>query len=127
MLEEDRSPNHALQRTAAGRRGCNRRFCVAAIAKAWAVRRQHFVIMKTNRFLVSGLVGVLALISAAYCFWLMTVPLSYDLVYICSDWICRIAWSLCHRADRFIYLRHAFASVTSCPAKSTDHAARLTT
>jgi hypothetical protein len=39
--------------------------------------------MKTKRFLmVSGLVGVLSLISAAYCFWLMTVPLSYDLVYV---------------------------------------------
>jgi len=23
-----------------------------------------------------------ALISAAYCFWLMTIPLSYDLVYV---------------------------------------------
>lgn len=29
---------------------------------------------------VIGLIGVLALISAGYCFWLMTVPLSYDLV-----------------------------------------------
>ena len=28
------------------------------------------------------LIGVLALISAGYCFWLMTVPLSYDLVYV---------------------------------------------
>ncbi len=32
--------------------------------------------------MVSGLVGVVALISAAYCFWLMTVPLSYNLVYV---------------------------------------------
>ena len=39
--------------------------------------------MKTKRSLmVMGLIGVLALISAAYCFWLMTVPLSYDLVYV---------------------------------------------
>jgi len=30
---------------------------------------------------VVGLIGVLALISAGYCFWLMTVPLSYDWVY----------------------------------------------
>jgi uncharacterized membrane protein (DUF485 family) len=30
---------------------------------------------------VRGLIGVLALISAGYCFWLMTVPLSYDWVY----------------------------------------------
>ena len=32
--------------------------------------------------MVIGLSGVLALISATYCFWLMTVPLSYDLVYV---------------------------------------------
>jgi hypothetical protein len=39
--------------------------------------------MKIKRSLVViGLIGVLALISAAYCFWLMTVPLSYDLVYV---------------------------------------------
>jgi hypothetical protein len=39
--------------------------------------------MKTKRSLmVIGLIGVLALISAGYCFWLMTVPLSYDLVYV---------------------------------------------
>jgi hypothetical protein len=35
--------------------------------------------MKANLVLkVSLLIGVLALISAGYCFWLMTVPLSYD-------------------------------------------------
>jgi hypothetical protein len=27
---------------------------------------------------IAGLIGVLALISAGYCFWLMTVPLSYN-------------------------------------------------
>jgi len=32
--------------------------------------------------MVAGVIGVLAFISAAYCFWLMTVPLSYDLVYV---------------------------------------------
>ena len=31
-------------------------------------------------FEVVGLIGVLALISAGYCFWLMTIPLSYDWV-----------------------------------------------
>jgi uncharacterized membrane protein len=37
--------------------------------------------MKTKLvFKVAGLIGVLALISAGYCFWLMTVPLSYDWV-----------------------------------------------
>jgi len=39
--------------------------------------------MKTKRSLmVIALIGVLAFISVAYCFWLMTVPLSYDLVYV---------------------------------------------
>ena len=37
--------------------------------------------MKTKLALkVVGLIGLLALISAGYCFWLMTVPLSYDWV-----------------------------------------------
>ena len=37
--------------------------------------------MKTKLALkVIGLIGVFALISAGYCFWLMTVPLSYDWV-----------------------------------------------
>ena len=37
--------------------------------------------MKANLVLkIAGLIGVLALISAGYCFWLMTVPLSYDWV-----------------------------------------------
>jgi len=37
--------------------------------------------MKTKLVLtVVGLIVVLALISAGYCFWLMTVPLSYDWV-----------------------------------------------
>jgi membrane protein implicated in regulation of membrane protease activity len=37
--------------------------------------------MKTKLPLkVVGLIGVLALILAGYCFWLMTVPLSYDWV-----------------------------------------------
>ena len=37
--------------------------------------------MKTKLALkVVGLMGVLSLISVCYCFWLMTVPLSYDWV-----------------------------------------------
>ena len=37
--------------------------------------------MKTKLALkVAGLIGVLALISTGYCFWLMTVPLSYGWV-----------------------------------------------
>ena len=39
--------------------------------------------MKTKLVLtVAGLIGVLALISACYCFWLMTIPLSYDWVTV---------------------------------------------
>jgi hypothetical protein len=39
------------------------------------------LVMKTKLALkVVGLLGVLALISAGYCFCLMTVPLSYDWV-----------------------------------------------
>ena len=37
--------------------------------------------MRTKLLLKSaGLIGVLALISTGYCFWLMTVPLSYHWV-----------------------------------------------
>ena len=37
--------------------------------------------MKTKLVLTAAvLIGVLALISGGYCFWLMTVPLSYDWV-----------------------------------------------
>ena len=40
------------------------------------------LVMKTKLALkVVGLIGVLALISAGYCFWLVTVPLSHDWVY----------------------------------------------
>jgi membrane protein implicated in regulation of membrane protease activity len=37
--------------------------------------------MKTKLVLkIAGLIGVLALISTGYCFWLMTIPLSYHCV-----------------------------------------------
>ena len=37
--------------------------------------------MKTKLVLkIAGLIGALALISTGYCFWLMTVPLSYHWV-----------------------------------------------
>ena len=37
--------------------------------------------MRTKLLLkIAGLIGVLALISTGYCFWLMTVPLSYHWV-----------------------------------------------
>jgi membrane protein implicated in regulation of membrane protease activity len=40
-----------------------------------------FGVMKTKLVLNGAvLIGALALISAGYCFWLMTIPLSYDWV-----------------------------------------------
>ena len=43
---------------------------------------QCFAVMKTKLVLkIAGLIGVLALVSAGYCFWLMTIPLSYDRAY----------------------------------------------
>ena len=39
--------------------------------------------MKTKLVLkIAGLIGVLALISTGYCFWLMTIPLSYHWVSV---------------------------------------------
>lgn len=39
------------------------------------------LVMRTKLLLkVAGLIGMLALISTGYCFWLMTVPLSYHWV-----------------------------------------------
>jgi len=73
--------------------------------------------MKTKRSLmVIGLIGVLALISAAYCFWLMTVPLSYDLVYVVVIGFIVSLGVFVIRVDQFIYLRDTFASITSCTA-----------
>ena len=39
--------------------------------------------MKSKRALVIiGIIGLLAFISGTYCFWLMTIPLDYDWVYV---------------------------------------------
>ena len=35
-----------------------------------------------RRLIVVSLIGGFAFITGSYCFWLMTVPLSYDWVYI---------------------------------------------
>ena len=32
--------------------------------------------------MVVGIIGLVAFLSAGYCFWLMTVPLSYNWVYV---------------------------------------------
>ena len=39
--------------------------------------------MKAKRLqVITGLIAALSFISGEYCFWLMTVPLSYDWVYV---------------------------------------------
>ena len=41
------------------------------------------VIMKSKLVVkIAGVIAILALISAGYCFWLMTVPLSYHWVQV---------------------------------------------
>jgi hypothetical protein len=83
--------------------------------------------MKTKLGLkVVGVIGVLALISAGYCFWLMTVPLSYDWVYRCSDRVCRVDRRVCHLVDQFSYRPYTIASITSCIACSANQADHLT-
>ena len=52
---------------------------------------------------VVGLIGVLALISAGYCFWLMTVPLSYDWVYAVVIGFVVAMGRVCHLVDQFNY------------------------
>jgi hypothetical protein len=60
--------------------------------------------MKTKLALtVVGLIGVLALISAGYCFWLMTVPLSYDWVPVVLIGFVVGDRRVCHLVDQFIY------------------------
>ena len=83
--------------------------------------------MKTKPVLkVAVLIGVLALISAGYCFWLMTVPLSYRLGAGCTDWVCRGDRRVCHLVDHFICRPHTIASITSCTECSADQADHLT-
>ena len=65
---------------------------------------------------VAALIAVLALISAGYCFWLMTVPLSYDWVPVCTIGFVPDDRCVCHLVDHFIYRPHAIASITSCTA-----------
>ena len=59
----------------------------ASLAETWLMLSCNLitlpssVVMKTPQsLLVVGLITALSFISAGYCFWLMTVPLSYDWV-----------------------------------------------
>src|SRR5438093_11103069 len=83
--------------------------------------------MRTKLVLkIAGLTGLLALISAGYCFWLMTIPLSYDWVPVVVIWVCRVDRRVCHLVDQLIYRPYTVASITSCIACSADQADHLT-
>ena len=79
--------------------------------------------MRTKLLLkVAGLIGVLALISTGYCFWLMTVPLSYHWVPVGTDWVRGVDRRVCHLVEHFIYRPHTIASIPSCTECSADQA-----
>ena len=83
--------------------------------------------MKTKLVLkVAGLIGVLALISAGYCFWLMTVPLSYDWVtVVLIGFVVAIGVFVISLITSFI-VSHTIASITSCTEYSANQADQLT-
>ena len=76
---------------------------------------------------VVGLIGVLALISAGYCFRLMTVPLSYDWVpVVLIGFVVAIGVFVIYLVDHFIYRLYTIALITSCTECSADQADYLT-
>ena len=78
--------------------------------------------MKTKLTLkVVGLIGVLALISAGYCFWLMNRSTFLRLGARCSDWVCRVDRRVCHLVDQFSYRPRTIASCIACSADQADH------
>ena len=77
-------------------------------------------------FYVGWLIGVVALISAGYCFWLMTVPLSYDWVpVVLIGFVVAIGVFLISVIN-FICRPYAIAAISSCIECSGDHADHLT-
>jgi hypothetical protein len=74
-----------------------------------------FEVMKTKLVLrVAVLIGALALISAGYCFWLMTIPLSYDWVPVILIGFVVAIGVLCDLVGYFIYRVRTIASIASC-------------
>jgi hypothetical protein len=71
---------------------------------------------------VAGLTGLLALIAAGYCFWLMTVPLSYDWVPVVLIGFV-VARRVYHLRDHFLYFFRAIASTRApnVPQTRPDH------
>ena len=83
--------------------------------------------MRTKLLLkVAGLIGVLALISTGYCFWLMTVPLSYHWVPVVLIGFVASIGVFVISVDHCIYLAHTIASITSCTECSANQADHLT-
>ena len=79
--------------------------------------------MKTKLVLtVAVLIGVLALISGGYCFWLMTVPLSYDWVPVVLIGFVVATGVFVVSFDHFNCRPHTIASSTSCTECSGDQA-----
>jgi hypothetical protein len=75
---------------------------------------------------VIALIGVPALIAAGYCFWLMTVPLSYDWVpVVLIGFVVAIGVFLISVIN-FICRPYAIAAISSCIECSGDHADHLT-
>ncbi|MFL6353593.1 MAG: RidA family protein, partial [Bryobacteraceae bacterium] len=73
---------------------------------------------------VAGLIGVLALISAGYCFWLMTVPLSYDRVpVVLSGFVLATGVFVISLTTSFIVLIRLRRSprAAKCSADRADH------
>ena len=80
--------------------------------------------MKTKLVLkIAGLIGVLALIAAGYCFWLMTVPLSYDWVpVVLIGFVVAIGVFVISLITSFIVLiRLRRPSCTEFSADQADH------
>ena len=81
--------------------------------------------MKTKLALkVVGLIGVLALISAGYCFWLMTVPLSYDWVpVVLIGFVVSIGVFVISMISSIIFLVRLRRSphAPNAPANQADH------
>lgn len=82
------------------------------------------LVMKTKLALkVVGLIGVLALISAGYCFWLMTVPLSYHWVpVVLVGFVVAIGVFVISLVTSFIVVvrLRRIASCTECAGDQVD-------
>ena len=72
---------------------------------------------------IAGVIAILALISGGYCFWLMTVPLSYDWVpVVLIGFVVAIGVFVTALITSFVFLvRLSVTSSTECFADRADH------